>query len=119
MQQMDGVADALAYIQPLGAAFHVSAAAFQQQYPGTVADQLAGDTDPCRPCTDDADIGTDLLVAGELPGIRQHQPSHSYSTILARKLTMRPCCRFQRRGTMSSSATPDRAVWAYARSGAG
>jgi hypothetical protein len=69
---MDRIAHALAHIQPLGTAFHTPAAALQQPDADTVANQLAGDTDPRRPRADDADIGIDLLVAGELPRIRQH-----------------------------------------------
>jgi hypothetical protein len=66
---MDRIAHALAHIQPLGTAFEIPAAAFQQPYAGPITDQPAGDADPCRPCTDDADIGIDLLVAGEFPRI--------------------------------------------------
>jgi hypothetical protein len=84
VRQVDRVAHALARIQFLGTAFHVSAAALQEQDLGSVANQLAGDTDPRRPCSHDADISINLLIAGERPGIRQH-PSLTlyvlYSTI--------------------------------------
>jgi hypothetical protein len=49
VRQMDRIAHTLAAIQSLDTAFHIPAAALQQPYAGTVTDQLAGDTDPCRP----------------------------------------------------------------------
>ena len=67
MRPVDRVADALAPVQPLRAAFRVPAAALQQPDLGAVADQLAGDADPCRPGPDDADVHLDLLVVGKLP----------------------------------------------------
>jgi hypothetical protein len=78
---VDRVAHVLAHIQPLGMAFHFPAAALQQPDAGPIADQLTGDADPRRPRSDNADIGIDLLIAGEHPRIRQH-PAPLYSAVL-------------------------------------
>jgi len=69
---MDGMAFALASVQPLRAGFRVPAATLQQPDLGVVADQLAGDGDPRRTGPDDADVHLDLLVVVELPHVRQH-----------------------------------------------
>ena len=92
---MDRVADTLASVQSLCAAFRVPAAALQQPDLGAVADQLAGDADPGRPGPDDADVRLDLLVVGQLPRVRQHPgappyPQHFGGLAGVARLAVRP-----------------------------
>ena len=104
MRPMDRVADTLASVQSLRAAFRVPAAALQQPDLGAVADQLAGDADPGRPGPDDADVRLDLLVVGQLPRVRQHPgappyPQHFGGLAGVARLAVRPgllsCVDFQ------------------------
>ena len=69
---VDRVADALASVRPLSGRSMSLPAAVQQPDAGAVADHVAGDADPGRPCPEDAHAHL------ELPRIRQHsacQPS--------------------------------------------